>query len=225
MTLTRFFETLLVRDVFSHFVPGALIIIIIKMFGLDNGIVESIYNTLKQVIGDGGAFGLSALITYFVGYLSSTILFYFEGFINRIFKFKQDKPKPEIIENLRLAFGDWIEEPEKKPKDKWAYISKICQNYVEIKDSNFYFLKIDRLILLRNIEMGCAGVFAVLSIGLCSSLTGWERLYSILPLIATALLFVSSRVLNRDTTEQIFVSFYVLFREEKMHLEATKKDD
>jgi hypothetical protein len=223
MTVTRFFETLLVRDVFSHFVPGALIIIIIKMFGLDHGIVESTYNTLKQVIGDGGAFGLSALITYFVGYLSSTILFYFEGFINRFTRFELDKPTPEIIDNLRLAFGDWIEKPEKK--SNWVYISKICQNYVEIKDSNFYFLKIDRLILLRNIEMGCAGVFTVLSIALCSSLTGWQLLYIIFPLLATALLFVSSRVLNRETTEQVFMSFYVLFREEKLRLEATKKDD
>ena len=34
MTVTRFFETLLVRDVFSHFIPGMLIILIIKMFGL-----------------------------------------------------------------------------------------------------------------------------------------------------------------------------------------------
>lgn len=223
MTVTRFFETLLVRDVFSHFVPGALIIIIIKMFGLDNGIVESVYNALKQVIGDGGAFGLSALITYFVGYLSSTILFYFEGYINRITKFEQDKPKPEVIESLRLAFGDWIEKSEKK--SKWIYISKLCQNYVEIKDSNFYFLKIDRLILLRNIEMGCAGVFAVLSSSLFISLAGWQKLYGVLPLFATALLFVSSRVLNRDTTEQIFMSFYVLFREENLQLGATKKDD
>lgn len=223
MTVTRFFETLLVRDVFSYFVPGTLIIIIIKTFGLDNGIVELIHNAVKQVIGDGGAFGLSALITYFVGYLSSTILFYFEGYINRITKFEQDKPKPEIIESLRLAFGDWIEKSEKK--SKWIYISKLCQNYVEIKDSNFYFLKIDRLILLRNIEMGCAGVFAVLSSSLFISLVGWQKLYGILPLFATALLFVSSRVLNRDITEQIFMSFYVLFREENLQLGATKKDD
>ncbi len=225
MTITRFFETLLVRDVFSHFVPGALIILIIKMFGLDNGIIKLVYDTLKHIIGDGGALGLSALITYFVGYLSSTILFYFEGLMNRISKFKQKEPKPEIIESLRLAFGDWIKKPEKKNEDKWAYISKICQNYVEIKDSNFYFLKIDRLILLRNIEMGCAGVFTVLSVALCISLTGLQKCYSLLPLSATVLLFISSRILNRDTTEQIFMSFYVLSKKESLQLDVEKEYD
>jgi len=105
-------------------------------------------------------------------------------------------------------------------------VSKICQNYVEIKDSNFYFLKIDRLILLRNIEMGCAGVFWILSIALFFSSTGWLKLYSALPFMATALLFVSSRVLNRETTQQIFMSFYVLFRDENLKLtKPNEKND
>jgi hypothetical protein len=218
MAVTRFFETVLVRDIFSNLVPGALIIIIIKICGLDNGIVQLSYDTLKQVIGESGAFWMSALVAYFVGYLSSTILFYFEGFINRITHFEYTKPNPEIIESLQLAFGDWIKKYEKKPD--WGYISKICRNYVEIKDSNFFFLKIDRLIWMRNIEMGCTGVFSVLSIGLCISLTGWLRLYSILPLTAAILLLISSRVLNRETTQQIFISFYILFREENLQLEA-----
>jgi len=220
MTVTRFFETLLVRDVFSHFIPGMLIILIIKMFGLDNGVVESAYNASKSIIGDSGTFWAFALITYFVGYLSSTILFYFEGFINHITHFRQTKPEPEVLESLQLAFGDWVK------KSDLGYVSKICQNYVEIKDSNFYFLKIDRLILLRNIEMGCAGVFWILSIALFFSSTGWLKLYSALPFMATALLFVSSRVLNRETTQQIFMSFYVLFRDENLKLtKPNEKND
>lgn len=73
--------------------------------------------------------------------------------------------------------------------------------------------------------MGCAGVFAVLSTSMFISFVGWQKLYGVLPLCATTLLFISSRVLNRETTEQIFMSFFVLFREENLRLGAVKKDD
>lgn len=216
MTVTRFIETVLVRDILSYFAPGMLIVFIFKVLGLDMGAIDSINIVVKTAVGENGLFWVFAFVAYIVGYLASTIVFYIERMVNRITCFKLSKPKAEIVNSLNNAFGEWI-----KTSD-WEYISKICQNYVEIKDSNFYFLKIDRLILLRNIEMGMASVFLTFSVALFISMAGWLKLYGLLPLIVTTLLFASGRVLNRETVQQIFISFYVLMRDENQKLTMPK---
>jgi hypothetical protein len=193
-----------------------LILFIFKVFGLDMRAIDSITSVVKSVIGDSGLFWVFAFVAYIVGYLASTIVFYIEKLVSRITRFKISKPKPEIVASIKNAFGEWVDTSD------WEYTSKICQNYVEIKDSNFYFLKIDRLILLRNIELGLASVFLTFSIALFVSMVGWLRLYGFLPFIVTVLLFASSRVLNRETAQQIFISFYVLKRDENLKLSRSK---
>lgn len=210
MNVARFIETLLVRDVLSYFVPGMLIALVLKIYQLDFGGVDLVKTAIADSVGETGQFWVFAFIAYVIGYLASTLLFYLEGTINRLTKFQIPLPSAEVMKSLKFAFGDWVEKADGK------YLSRICQDYIETQDANFYFQKIDRLLLLRNLEMGVATVFLVWSIALFLS----ANLYGFLPLLATILLLMSGRRLNYDTKSQIFRSFYVLYRAEALRITA-----
>ena len=203
MSLSRFIETLLVRDVLSYFIPVTLITLIVTGFNLDFGVSQFFITAIRTTVGDiGVVLGCSGIV-YVIGYMASTLIFYLEKVLPLKKRFHVPEPKPEILAVLEQSFGNWVK------KADHHYLAIICQNYIELKEPDYYFRKIDRLILLRNFEMGIASVFLTLSIALFISFVGVLKLYGFLPLVITILLIYSSNAVKFSMLGQTFISFYV----------------
>jgi hypothetical protein len=203
MSLSRFIETLLVRDVFSYFIPGTLITLIVTGFNLDWGTSHFFINAIRTTVGDSGVILGCSGIVYLIGYLASTLIFYLEKLLPLKKHFFVSEPSPEILESLEKTFRKWVKKADRH------HLALICQNYIELKEPDYYFRKIDRLNLLRNFEMGIASVFFTLSIALIVSLSGLSKLYGLLPLVITVLLIYSSNTVKFNMLGQTFISFYV----------------
>ncbi|MBK9927098.1 MAG: hypothetical protein IPP66_17655 [Anaerolineales bacterium] len=217
MSLSRFVETLLIRDVLSYFIPGTLITLIVTGFNLDFGVSQFFITAIRTTVGDVGViFGCTGIV-YVIGYMASTLIFYLENILPLKRQFHVPEPKPEILAILEQSFGNWVK------KADYHYLAIICQNYIELKEPDYYFRKIDRLILMRNFEMGIASVFLTLSIVLFISFAGVLKLYGFLPLFITILLVYSSNVIKFSMLGQTFTSFYVSFQGKPLQKESKVK--
>jgi hypothetical protein len=219
MSLSRFIETLLIRDVLSYFIPGMLITLTITEFGFDRGASLHVITSLKSSIGNAGAVIVCIGIVYVMGYLASTIMFYFEKALPFIKRFHVREPKPEIQTSLEQTFGNWT----KKASNE--YLAIICQNYIELTEPDYYFRKLDRLILLRNFEMGMASVFLTLAISLFLVLTSIPKLFGLIPLLVSIFLIYSSNKVKYDMYDKAFVSFYISTQRKAMALKVKKKSN
>jgi len=202
MTIARFFESILVRDLFSYLLPGFLVLLIVDLSGLDRGISETLIKKTVALVGTKGVAFLMLGISYVVGYLLSTVLFYLRGRV----KFYQRPALPEIraeiSHKLTEKFGEWTKNAER------SYLSGLCLHYVELKKPDFYFEKIERRVVLRNFEISLASVFLVMSFGLAMKFSGWEKIAAILPLILAHLLLLSSKNLDSAIDRLAFSTFY-----------------
>jgi len=192
-----------VRDILSYFIPGTLITLIVAGFKLDFGMSQLFLTTIRATVGDIGVILGCTGIVYLIGYTASTLIFYLEKILPLKKWFHVPEPKPEILESLGQTFGNWVKKADRH------YLAIVCQNYVELKEPDYYFRKIDRLILLRNFEMGIASVFLTLSIALFVSFSGLSKFYGFIPLAITVLFIISSNSVKFGMLGQTFISFYV----------------
>lgn len=202
MTVARFFESILIRDIFSYLLPGILVMLIINLSGIDRGVYETLVKKSTTLIGAKGSAFLLLGISYVVGYLLSTILFYLRGWV----KIYQRPQIPEIRTEISLKlvnkFGEWAKNADPR------YLAGLCLHYVELKRPDFYFEKIERRVILRNFEVSLSSVFLVIALGLVTRLTGWEKIAAILPLVCAHLLLISSKNLDSTIDRLSFNTFY-----------------
>jgi len=176
--------------------------LIINLSGIDRGVFETLVNKSVALIGTKGSAFLILGISYVVGYLLSTILFYLRGWV----KIYQRPQIPEIRTEISLKlvdkFGEWAKNAEP------GYLAGLCLHYVELKKPDFYFEKIERRVVLRNFEVSLSSVFLVTALGLVTKLTDWEKIAAILPLICAHLLLLSSKNLDSAIDRLSFSTFY-----------------
>lgn len=208
MTLTRFLENLLLRDIFSYLIPGALIIYFFISYNLDSGTVLPVLRNIKDIGGETGALFGFAGTSYVIGYLSSTLLFYLRDKLKIFKRGEIGAVKPEILEVMKDTFGEWVLTANLR------YLAAICLHYVEIRKPDYYYEKIERRTAMRNFEIGISSVMLFLSVSQVISLPDWYKLFALLSFLFAVLLLRSSMNLEAAIDRITFITFYTVCLEE-----------
>jgi hypothetical protein len=201
MTIARFVETLLVRDIFSYLVPGFLILVVASYYGLDFGSAATFTSQTKELVGSTATTFVMLGVAYVAGYLASTFLFYVRKIPYLRRRKMLDLPR-EIREELRRIFGVWTRSAES------PYLVDLCLDYVELKEPAFYLSKIERRVLLRNLEMSLAALLMIWALGIVFASTAWSKVWAVIPLIGCLLLIFSSKRIEGEMDNIALRAFY-----------------
>src|ERR1051325_4817354 len=202
MTVARFFETLLLRDVFSYLVPGALSLLVAVYYGVDGGLLRQLLVQSVALFGPTAASLVAAGVAYISGYLISTAAFYVRS---TIIKRSPGLLVPsEVLATITAKFGQWAQFADAR------YLATLCLQYVEVQQPDYYFEKFERRIVLRNLEVSLAAVAFLASAVVIYAAPSWHRLWAMPWLLASCLILYSSAQIERAIDRYSFTSFLVV---------------
>jgi hypothetical protein len=191
MSIVRFLEIFIFRDLLSYFIPGILTLLGIAIF------VPTIEFELllhyKAYLGNNTFVIVAIICAYSLGYIGSSFLFWLRTKITFL-----DRPtmsakiEPNLAEQLKFVFGDWTS--GLKPKELQDY----CLDFVQINCPDIYNEKIERRVTLRNYEVGMAFTSIIWIVLILIFLSAWYKLFAIIPISIMIILLVGSRLMDGE---------------------------
>jgi len=204
MTISKFLQTLLLRDFLSYLLPGTLMIVIVVSLQMDQGLFYPFLTDVTARMGYPVAVFVLGSIAYTSAYVVSSLLFYLRRNVRLFERPATKKPSTEVLQQLTQAFGEWTQTAD--PRD----LSILCRYAVQVKEPELFQEKIERKLDLRNFEVSLAGMFLLLALGLALTLPGSQKLLSVLPAAFSFLILLSCKHLEKVIDQGIFNLFYVV---------------
>ncbi|MBD3386407.1 hypothetical protein GF407_15970 [candidate division KSB1 bacterium] len=183
MSIIRFLETFLFRDILSYLIPGFINIYAISILYSNFNVIvicEKYFDKIHI------AFSLSVIfiISYIFGYVGSTFMFILRSKVPILNRPIIEPPVEGIVNIIKEVFGDWI--ANENQQNLIAY----CLEYVQLNTPEIYFEKIERRVTLRNFEVALSFSSLLFVGAMLSSFESWNKFYSLIPL-ATLILFLA----------------------------------
>jgi hypothetical protein len=189
------------RDILSYLLPGFIELYLLASTTLNDRTLQSVVGEMKSILGASLTTALVLGISYIVGYVVSTLMFYARSRIGAL-----QRPRANVEsgprEQLAALFGEWTSNANP------SHLSSLCISVLQILHPQLYFEKIERRIILRNLEIGLSGLTLVISLTLVGAAHGWHRLWSVGSLLLMTLLLRSSRQLDGAIDRLAFNLFY-----------------
>ena len=198
---TKFLESFLMRDILSYLLPGFIELYLLTSTIVDDITMQSVFTEVRSILGPSLTTALALGLSYIVGYMVSTLTFYIRSRIT-----VAQRPTTQVEGNSReeLAelFGQWTKDAD------LSKIAPLCLNVLQIVHPQLYFEKIERRIILRNLEIGLSGLMLAISLTLVGAASGWHRLWSLATLLMAIALLASSHRLDGAIDRLAFNLFY-----------------
>jgi hypothetical protein len=191
------------RDILSYLLPGFIELYLLASTTLDDRTLQSFADEIRSILGASFTTALVLGLSYIVGYVVSTLMFYARSRIVALQRTRadlEDGPR----EQLAALFGEWTRNASP------SHLSSLCLNVLRIVHPQLYFEKIERRVILRNLEIGLSGLTLVISLTLLGAAHGFHRLWSVGSLLLTILLLGSSRQLDGAVDRLAFNLFYTV---------------
>jgi hypothetical protein len=203
VSLSKFLESFLMRDILSYLLPGFIELYLLASITLDDRTLQSVTDEIQSILGTTFTTALVLGVSYIVGYVVSTLMFYARSHIMALQRTRanlESGPREE----LAALFGEWTRNASP------SRLSSLCLDVLRIVHPQLYFEKIERRVILRNLEIGLSGLTLVISLTLLGAAHGFHRLWSVGSLLLTTLLLGSSSQLDAAIDRLAFNLFYTV---------------
>lgn len=204
MSIVRFLEIFIFRDILSYLVPGTINLFVVVIIKSDINLSTQDIEHFVKIPVVISVFALAS-VCYTIGYLGSTLMFILRNQISFLDRPKIELPNDGIMKKMVEVFGDWI---IKIPNENAKELVPYCLEYVQINTPEIYLEKIERRVTLRNFEVGLAFTSLLYFLAIIISYSGLCKLYALIPLITLSIFLYGSRYTDSEIDKFSFRLFF-----------------
>lgn len=207
MSVVKFIESFLFRDLLSYLVPGVLNLLIIFYY-LEANCQSWVQTNISELPLTLQLF-LIFTFAYSLGYIGSSFMFLIRKLIPILDRPKISPPPEGIKKVIINFFGDWFPNNTDLNDKELTDASSLCSIHVQKNAPDLYFEKIDRRVTLRNFEVGLSFTSLFCSLLILLYESGCKRVLFLFPLMIFIFLLVISKKNDKEIDELPFLLFYI----------------
>jgi len=189
MSIVRFLETFIFRDILSYLVPGIINLFAVFIIKSDINVI-SFYQTYFEKVHIILSLFVIFALSYTLGYFGSTSMFILRSKIVLLNRPKVEPPLEGVLSKMVEVFGDWITQVN---KENSKMLVPFCLNYVQVNTPDIYFEKIERRVTLRNFEVGLSFTSLLYLVVIAIVMDGYDKLYALIPMLTLIVFLYGSR--------------------------------